>query len=545
MPRYFVTSSAQFGFSAPVGEQATIVTAHIKVDSVLKAIVGLGSGISEVESPPTTWTYHIVDKELSFPSPPNPGTVSIEWFAQDAGDVNADTYPTFTTPTLDTVADPAALGVSSTTPVADATGVSTRDALLIVFDDNLDVANLDFDLIVLRQVGTTMRIPFSGYVDSADTTRLIIKPRSDLSETTLYELLIADEAAYSSGGDRLGADFTLRFTTGADSFTSISEAAGPGTADRAGPIVVGTSTVITVAPVAILSSSTPSAASSTFCGGQAGDEIIATFSKILDDAVSPTVTLTIESVFGLSEYLYVDNKFWNKTTAPTPPVVLSAVVSVGTGIVTITLDKDLPGNAIVKVTVSGAEVLATGAVVPNISWSFTTCLFPYIVGVAEVRRLVRDYASSDITDEIIAQAIAQAGLDLWFLVDDKAKPQQRCVVKNQVAIELMDDWLAQNGGGLSEGKTLGAFSVHRGLSGGVKPPAYERILKQLDKCWYELSAYFNAPREAVKSRTSALDRPNYRIRTWRESTRDGPPSESENSRQDRIDKLPGGLDAWS
>lgn len=539
MARYFVTSSAQFGFGGPVGDQVATLHARIYVDAVLKAIVGLGNGISEVESPPTVWTYHIVDKELSFAAPPIPGVVSIEWYAQDAGAVNADTYPTLTAPALDTVADPTALDVASSTPAAGATGVSTRNALVIVFDDDIDVNNLDLDQIILRQVGTSLRIPFSAYVDDADNTRLIVKPRSNLSETTLYELFITNTAVYSVGGDRLGADYTLRFTTGADDFTTVTEATDEGVVERAGPIVVASpSSVIVAAPAATIESSTPAAGSYAFCG----DQIIVNFSEVLDAAVIPTVTLTFENVFGLAEYYYINGSWWGQTTDPSFPTV--TLVTVGTNDVTIDLSGDLPGNAIVTVTVSGAEVDVTNAVIPDSSFSFTTCLFPFLVGVPEVRRLVRDYAASDLTDEIIAQAIANAGLDLYFLVGTKAKNQQRCIIKHQVSMEVMDDWLAQNGGGLSESKTLGAFSVRRGLSG-MKPPTYDRIQTALDKCWYEFSSYFNASVATIKSRCSAVERPNYRIRTWRESKRDGPPGDMENSRADRIDKLPGELDEWS
>lgn len=537
MPRYFVTSSAQFGFGGPVGDQVTTLHARISVDSVLKAIVGLGNGIQGVESPPGTWTYHIADKELFFSSTPIPGAVSIAWYAQDAGSANADTYPTITTPTLDTVADPTALDVSSTTPANNATGVSTRNALVIQFDDDLDYASFEPSMVVLRIPGTPLQVPIVAQIDLTDASILRVEPRSDLAETTLYELLISNDAIYSTGGNQLGADYVLRFTTGADSFDSVHEVTSEGVVERAGPLVIVQSSPVATPPATVVSSN-PAANSYTFSGTQ----LVITMSEALDNAVTPTVTLDIQSIFGLNEYYWGDGRFWSQADPPPFPAVDTVTVNGAT--ITIDLDGELPGNAQVTVTVSGAETDDDNTEIPPFSILFYTTMHPFLVGVPEIRRLVRTYVASDLTDLLIAQSIAQAGLDLYFLVGDKAIPQQRCVIKHQVAIEVMDDWLAQNGGGLSESKTLGAFTVRRGLST-MRPPAWDRLKEQLDKCWYELISYFNSGVATIKGISSPLERKNYRIRTWRETQRNEGPASEENSMGDRIDNLPGPQDEWS
>lgn len=540
MARYFVTSSTQFDFGGGLGGQASTLHARISVDGTLKAIVGLGNGISGVESPPGTWTYYITDKELSFSSPPSPGVVSIDWYAQDAGNTEATSYPTNTAPALDTVADPTALGVSSTSPVDDSTGNSTRDPIVITFDDNLDEDNFEESRITLRLKGSMSLVPINAYINEDDTTQLIIKPSSNLAETQLYELVIANEAVYSTGGNRMGSDYTLRFTTGADDFDTIEEATDEGVVERGAPIILSSSSAVSSGSSVSLTGSDPADDS---CNIET-DEIDFTFDDTLNAGVSPTVTIEFENIFGLNQFYYVGTSLWGKETEPTMPTVSGESFSGST--YTVELSAIPPGNARVTVTVSGLET-SGGDPVPDTTIQYVTKLFPYRVGVPEVRNKVRGYISSDVTTCLIAEMITNVGLNLYYKVGGNALLQQRCVILNEVAMQLMDDYFIDNGLATDESKTLGAFSVSRKpASGLMKDGPYARIKNQLEKCWDELHSYFNTIDHGIKSSNNPVERPDYRIRTWRESNRYyDPEDEGPNSIPGRRDKLPDDTEDWS
>lgn len=536
MPRYFVTSSAQFGFSSPVGVQAAKVDAYIYVDGVMKAAVQLGAGISENESPPGTFTYHIVDKELSFGATPSPGVVQVRWYAQNASNVNADTYPTLTAPTLDVVADPTALNVTSSTPTNNATGISTRNAIVVVFDDDLDTTNFEPDRITLRMAGSSHSVPTTVYIDPDDNTRLIVKPTSDMAETTLYELLIKNVAIYSTGGNRMGADYKLRFTTGADDFTSVTEATTEGVIERAAPIILNTGGVIPpTAPAATLTGSNPPVGSYN----QTATSITLTFDDNLDAAEVPTFDLTITPLFGLNELYYVNNSLWGQESEPTLPTVSGYTYNANT--ITIDLTAAPPGNAEVTLVVSGLENASDEDIDP-VTITYSTTLFPYWVGVPEVRNKAGSYISSDVTDAVIAEVIANIGVNMYYIYGTAVKHLQRCVILHEAVLQLMDDYFATKGGPFGEQKTLGAFSVSR-RPGDLDGGTYGRIKDQLEKCYQNLNSYFLAGVGAVKSSDSILERPDYRIRTWREAH---PANEhAENEIGSRYDKLPNDREEWS
>lgn len=536
MPRYFVTSSAQFGFSSPVGAQASLVNAYIYVDAVLKAVVQLGNGISENESPPTVFTYHIVDKELSFASTPSPGVVQVQWFAQNAGNVNADIYPTLTAPTLDVVADPTALTVASSTPTNNATGVSTRNAIVVVFGDNLDTVNFESDRVTLRMAGSSQSVPITSYIDPDDNTRLIVKPTSDMAETTLYELLIKNVAVYSTGGNRMGADYKLRFTTGADDFTSVVEATSEGVIERAAPIILDTGGVVPATPpAATLTGSNPPAGSYN----QTASSIVLTFDETLDATEIPTIDLDITPLFGLNELYYVNGSLWGQESEPTLPTVSGYTYAGNT--LTINLTAAPPGNAEITITVSDLETAADEAIDP-VTVTYSTTLFPFWVGVPEVRNKAGSYISSDITDALIAEVITNIGINMYYIYGTSVKHLQRCVILNEAVLQLMDDYFATMGGPFGEQKTLGAFSVSR-RPGDANNGTYGRIKDQLEKCWQNLNSYFLAGIGAIKSANSIVERPDYRIRTWREAH---PSNENaENEIGGRYDKLPNDSEDWS
>lgn len=540
MARYFVTSEAQFEFSGGgLGAQVTTLHARIYVDATLKAVVGLGNGIQGIESPPGTWTYHIVDKELSFGAPPVPGTVSIDWFAQDAVAANADAYPTNTAPTLDVEAAALTIAVSSSTPTNNDTDVSTRNPIVLTFDATLDPTNLSDSLIALRLASSSVTMPIAVYINEDNATQLIVKPIANLPTTTLLELLIDEDAVYSLSGYRLAADYTLRFTTGEDDFESIEEATSEGVVERGAPIVL-TGITLTPAPAATVTGSTPPEGTFNFTGTQ----VVIVYSEDLDPLVVPTITVTSESIFGLNEYYYVNDQLWMQSTAPTLPTVSNVDILADT--LTIDFSGPFPGNGIITVTVSGLET-DTNEVIDDHSITFTSELYPFRVGVPEVRNKIRRYVQSDITNELIAQMITEVGLNLFLRIGDKALLQQRCVIANEVALQLLDDYMAAQGGGMfAESKTLGAFSVSRkpdaaGLTGGI----YGRLKDKLDHCEYELTSFFNAAVATIKSMNSPLERPNYRIRTWRQSQRAHDIGLHENDAADRHDTLPDVDEDWS
>lgn len=177
------------------------------------------------------------------------------------------------------------------------------------------------------------------------------------------------------------------------------------------------------------------------------------------------------------------------------------------------------------------------------SITFSTALYPYWVGVPEVRNLIRGYISSDLTDADIAHLITNVGINMWYVYGDASKHLQRCVIASESALQLFDDYLT--GDGANEAKTLGAFSVRRGPAGGTfSDGPYGRLKDKLEGCKHRLDSKFTGMKTGIKSISNILERPNYRIRGWRFSTVNTT-DDDENHRLDRYNSLPGPLDEWT
>lgn len=521
MSRYFVSSSVQFTFSAVLGAQASYVTAQIWVGGTIAAIVGLGAGIVGSQVTPGVWQYSIANKELSVN-----GSCMIKWFGQDASQVNADTYPELTYPTIAVVNSAGNLSVTATSVTNNATGISTRDSLTLTFSEDLDT-DIDMAGVMLRIVGSATTVPVQAYVNPDNLKQLVIKPKSDLAETTLYEVRIETSGVYGTSGIQLAAGYDLRFTTGADDFQSVTEVTSEGVVERAAPIILAN------APAQV-NSSLVSSAPADGLYNWLGTQFLFTMGVSLDETVVPTVTLDWSPVFGLNELYWVNNGLWGLETEPTLPLVDTITVSGKT--VLIELDSTI-GNAKLTITISGLQDV-DGNVLDDVSITVTTQLRPYRVGVPEVKNLARQYIADDLTDQLIAEMITNIGLFWYARVGDNALATQRRVILYETALQVMDDWWATRGAGAGESKTLGAFSVsYGGGAAAFSIGPYGRLKKKLDDAEHDLIAYFSGPLVAVKSADNPLEHKNYRIRLWRDPTYDRTDLD-ENLHASRLDKLP-------
>lgn len=663
--RYFITTSANFDYSGSPDTRAQgNISAHVFLDGASSPsyVLGLGAGIAENEYSPGKYKYDIEDFEIVSAT-----SVSVKWYAHEYSSGNEmDDYPLTTTPTPATSTS-SPLTVSSSDPTSGETDVSTRDALVITFSEDLDDSEtLQNHQMLLKIAGTTKLLAATKYVNPDNARQLIVKPQDQLPETTTIELQLPNDSFYADSGAQLAEDYKLKFTTGADDFSSLEEVASDGTPERrAGPLVIS-------------GSSTVASSSSSTAGLESSDPVNnaynvddTTIDIVYDkniDGYTPTVELEIEPLFGINELYFTDDTPWDKSTDPTLPVVDSTTF-IAPDTVRITLDTEAPQNALMTFTVSDVDSLDsnytlydevdaattadigatyasgggaggtgqfTGApttidgyslntgdrilvkdqstdtengiyeVVSSGTWdrasdmdedseaingayvyvengtvnedkrfvvstsdpitlnttgitwtevsvpvteadevslTFISELSPFWVGVPEVRNAVKGYIADDITDTDIATYIANVGIDMYYTYGSNMKHIQRCIIKNQVAMDLFDDWLSDEGAG--EAKTLGAFSVKKGPATGMfsKGP-YARLAKKLDKCQQKLDLYFNRPKTTVKSIDSLLERPNYRFRTWRRSTK-GDITDDENRPLDRYNKLPGKNDDWS
>lgn len=212
--------------------------------------------------------------------------------------------------------------------------------------------------------------------------------------------------------------------------------------------------------------------------------------------------------------------------------------------VTVTLNQTPVGNAYFTLNLTGLVTAAN----PNTSFlaveiTYVTALWPFHIGVPEIRNSVRRYISSDLKDCDLAILVTQMGLEYNEVYIQEAIPQQLCSIKASTIMILLEDYMADVG--LDGMKQLGPFTVSNKSAWFMNGP-YKTWKEKLDECDQTLNAFFNRPQSGIKSSNSYLERPtgSWRIRTWNRSSSMSP-QEDENQYLNRAGKIPPRGKFWS
>lgn len=487
---------------------------HLKEDDVVVRILRLNLGVLENENPAGVFKYEIHEEVTEF----DETLLSGEWVATSGG---SPVTPTTVSITADLVPEGTSMAVSSASIADGATDIDPRVEIQIDFDTDLDkdtITRQGFAFIDLRHHN-----PVDVSITILDDDSVLLRPETGLIENTKYRLVIfsgeINRPWRAVGGEIIQQPYIINFTTGADTYTEVSEVTDPGRIERSAPI--------RVAPGIADPATAPLFAngSTTWCVTRQAltDTITISFNKDLKVPVDTTrVFVEINAVLGDPMFFADDdgNLFFPDDPETIP--VVSLIAESGSDLV-ITFDEELLFNTAVKVTLTNLEfddgTFFTG------EYKFLTELMPSCATPVQLRTELGGFLSSQFTDCDLEVYSHKNAVDLLLAYGDVvwsggcARPLH-LACKFATVLDLFDDWIARNAA-IGQSKQLGDFKVSQiprpeliiGGAGGAGP--YGRKQAQFD-LWRKIFLKCAAPMMSANPHINHIDYPadSLRIRTW-------------------------------